>query len=128
MKPLRFEQISPGLEVVFIDRSLNVGDCIVPSSRTSVPLDGRRGVVVRVSDEPGKRVTVVLAEPHELAHTCDGFAPDKHGVWALAEHLYTVEDHEAHKTEHAAAKAQHEKREAEKADALAVAKRFLRLP
>jgi hypothetical protein len=99
MRTLKISEITVGAEVVFVDAALNVDGAHVPQRRASVPLDGRRGVVVRVDSrtecstgcasraggdehpgcdcgyEPGKQVTIALEQPHPLAHSCDGFVP-----------------------------------------------------
>lgn len=179
MKPLKLQDIKLGDVVVFIDRSLNVGDCYVPSPRSSVPLDGLVGAVVRIDartdhgascaskkpvaeDEeheacncgysPGKQLTVVLKDPHPLAHACDGFAPDfveveeevevegedgakekkkvkrrrYHGVWCRPEDLYTPSAHADHKKASAEAKKGADAADAEKKSAAAIAAKFLR--
>lgn len=100
MRTLTLSEMKVGMKVHFVDSSLNAPGAHVHSTRASVPLDGLEGIVVRIAPEqPGKMITVALKDKHELAHTCDGFAPAKRGVWARPEHLYTPELYAAHKAE-----------------------------
>lgn len=152
MQTLKLSDIKPGMKVVFVDDSLNVPGAHVQHSRASVPLGGLEGVVVRVDPRtdhdatcaskkpvaegaeheacdctfsPGKQITVVLKDQHKQAHTCDGFAPDKRGVWARADHFYTPEAWAAHKEKSKGAAAKHAELDAQRAAAAKIAAAYL---
>lgn len=99
MKSLNIKEIKPGMKVVFIDHSLNVSGLSyvdgLEDSDTS--FNGKEGVVITITDMPGKQVAVCMKEANPTCHSCDGMIPNNRGRWALASQLYTVEDYNKHK-------------------------------
>lgn len=96
---LVLSQLKVGMVVMFIDARLNTHPLSfvkAPYVENLANLAGVPAMVVALTDEPGKRVGLAMKTLIPLAHSCDGRVPQGHGVWALPEHLYTVEAYAQH--------------------------------
>ena len=103
IKTLSMVDVKVGMDVVFVDDSLNINPVCyveVPYHTHVGNMRGRLARVVKVQDVPGKKVGVCFKDPIESGIPLDGLLPskyEKHGAWTLPEHLYTPEMFDEHK-------------------------------
>jgi hypothetical protein len=96
---LALKELKPGMLVMFVDQRLNTHPtCWVsaPNIENLTNLVGVPAMVVAIGTEPGKIVALALKAKTKLCHSCDGRVPDGHGVYALPEHLYTLDAWQQH--------------------------------
>ena len=102
---LALADLTPGMVVVFVDHTLNTHPaCWVdaPHETNGAALAGKTAMVVAVEPgKPGKIVALCFKDAIPFGHSCDGRVPDKHGAYALPEHLYLPDTHAQHKAAHA---------------------------
>lgn len=103
LRTLSMSELKVGMDVVFVDDTLNVHPtCFVdvPFESNVGQLRGRKARIVRVQpDIVGKKVGIVFQEKIEGGLSLDNMLPPKyaeHGAWVLPEHLYTPEMHQEH--------------------------------
>jgi hypothetical protein len=104
MNTLSLQDLKPGMVVVFVDQTLNDHPaCWVssPFESEAEALSGKAAMVVAIDpDKPGKTVALCFKEKLAVGHSCDGRVPQGHGFYALPEHLYAPDAHEAHQHAH----------------------------
>jgi hypothetical protein len=103
LRTLSIGELQVGMDVVFIDDSLNVH----PTAFVDTPyhthadhMRGRLARIVKIQDVPGKKVGIAFKEPIDSGLPLDGLLPakyEKHGAWVLPDHLYTPEMYDEHK-------------------------------
>lgn len=101
MKTLELSDLKLGMQVVFVDESLNIqgpGDVYIHETN-SAKFAGKLAMVVAINGQdknPGKAVGICFKEDVK-GHSCDNLVPHGHGAWVLPEMLYTAEEYSKHK-------------------------------